>query len=327
MEVTRRKVPPALAFALAAGLWALPRPAFAQQAPVADESHGAAQDAHRHALELFDRGHFAEALAEFKRAYALSPSFRILYNMGLSDVALGDALGAVEAFSNYLREGGERIPAQRRASVEAEIARLSKQLGWLTIDADEPGAEVTIDGALLGQTPISHRLRLNAGRHTVAVRSADGTLKTQTVTLVMGEEQRLRFQGRSSASAQSTSAAAIESTSGATPVAGKRPEVPWIAWGVTGVLGASAAVTGLLALGAHSDEREVQAREGVTHQDLAAARSKVENFALASDILLAGTAVAAGVSLYFTLRPSPSAAESQTSLLVGPGSVSFRRSF
>jgi hypothetical protein len=323
MEIGRLTAPPLVAFALVAGFGLAPRLALAQDLPTSDASHDAAQDAHRHALELFDRGHYAEALAEFKRAYGIAPSFRILYNMGLSDVALGDALGAVEAYSSYLREGGERIPAERRATVEAEIARLSKQLAWLNVEADEPGAEVTVDGNLLGQTPFSRQLRLNTGRHTVAVRSADGTLKTQTVTLAMGQEQRLHFQARPAAT--SSSAVANGQASNAAP-SGTRRQVPWIAWGVTGALGASAAVTGLLALGAHSDERETQARRGVTRQDLSAARSNVENFALATDILLAGTAVAAGVSLYFTLRPTDST-DSQTSLLVGPGSVSLRSRF
>ena len=325
MEVRRRTAPQVVAFALVAGFALVPRLALAQDLPKSDASHDAAQDAHRHALELFDRGHYAEALAEFKRAYGIAPSFRILYNMGLSDVALGDALGAVEVYSKYLRQGGERIPAERRATVEAEIARLSKQLAWLNVDVDEPGAEVTVDGDLLGQAPFSRQLRLNTGRHTVAVRSADGTLKTQTVALTMGQEQRLHFQARPTSGATS-SPTVTNSQASSTARSGARRQVPWVAWGVTGALGASAAVTGLLALGAHSDERETQARQGVTRQDLSAARSKVENFALATDILLAGTAVAAGVSLYFTLRPAGST-ESQTSLLVGPGSVRLRRSF
>jgi hypothetical protein len=47
----------------------------------------------------------------------VAPSFRILYNVGLSQAALGDSLAAVDAFSTCLRDGGERIPAQLRAQV------------------------------------------------------------------------------------------------------------------------------------------------------------------------------------------------------------------
>jgi hypothetical protein len=304
-------------------------PAAAQTADpsASDANRAAAQDAHRRALELFDQGQHAEALAEFKRAYALAPSFRILYNVGLSQAALGDASAAVAAFTGYLREGGERIPAPRRAQVEAEIARLSRQLATLDIQVEEPNAEVSVDSQPLERGPISRQLRLGAGRHVVAVRSADGTLKTQSVTLAAGAEQSLRFQAPSATTPQSPQ------TSGTAPPVepgpGARRSFPWIAWGVTGALGATAAVTGVLALGAHADQRDAKATQGVTPETLSAAHDKVQNFALATDILLVSTALSAGVSVYLTFQPTRSVEPetSQTSLLFGPGHVSLRHTF
>ena len=325
MEMRRRLGRLAAGVALACCGVALP--AAAQEPEPTESNRVAAQDAHRHALELFDRGRHAEALTEFKRAYGLSPSFRILYNIGLSQAALGDSLLAVEAFSSYLREGAERIPGDRRQQIEAEIARLSKLLGWLNIDVAEPGAEVTLDGALLGQGPVSRQLRLNKGRHTVAVRSADGTLKTQSVTLAAGEEQRLRFQAQTttppSVGPAAENGSAPAHVDSAPPV---RHGVPWAAWGVTGVLGVSAGVAGILALTAHGDEKDAHAKRGVTPGELREARERVENRALATDVLLASTVLAAGVSTYLTLRAGHSE-DSQTSLLVAPGLVTLRRSF
>jgi hypothetical protein len=311
---------------VALGLCGAAVPAAAQEPDATETSRLAAQDAHRHALELFDRGRHAEALAEFKRAYGLSPSFRILFNIGLSQAALGDSLAAVEAFSSYLREGAEHIPGDRRQQVEAEITRLSKLLGWLNIDVAEAGAEVTLDGALLGQGPVSRQLRLNTGRHTVGVRSSDGTLKTQSVTLAAGEEQRLRFQTQISTPPTGSPRANGPAPSSAEAAPNSRHDVPWVAWGVTGALGASAAVTGVLALSAHSAEKATKARRGVTQEELQAARDKVENRALATDILLAGTALAAGVSVYLTFRTG-SSQEAQTSLCLAPGSVTLLRTF
>jgi hypothetical protein len=95
---------------------------------------------------------------------------------------------------------------------------------------------------------------------------------------------------------------------------------------VTGALGASAVITGGLALSAHASQHDEQTRKGVTHEELVAARDKVANLALASDILLAGTALAAGVSVYLTFRPVH-APESATSLVVAPGSIMLRRTF
>lgn len=91
-------------------------------------------------------------------------------------------------------------------------------------------------------------------------------------------------------------------------------------------MGASAAVTGVLALGARADEREAKERRGVTSDELGDKHDRTRAFALATDILFAGTAVAAGVSLYLTLRPAPSAA-GQTAIVVAPGRVSLLRSF
>jgi hypothetical protein len=158
------------------------------------------------------------------------------------------------------------------------------------------------------------------------VRSVDGTLKTQSVTLAAGEEQRLRFQAQATTLPASSTAARPAAPPIATALPPPQREVPWIAWSVTGVLGASAAVSGLLALSAHSDEKAAHVRQGVTHEDLQAARDKVENRALATDILLAGTIVSAGVSTYLTFRTG-SARESQTALLVTPSSLTLRHDF
>jgi hypothetical protein len=321
MSASRRFA--ACALLLSLQVW--PRIGWAQDGAAPGAEHAAAQDAHRRALDLFDRGQYAEALTEFKRAYNLAPSFRIQYNVGLSQVALGDPAAAVEAFGIYLKEGGDRIPEPRRKQVEAEVARLSKQLASLTLDVDERGSDVTLDGAPLAQGPLSRQLRLNQGKHTVSVRSADGTLKTQTVQLAGGQEQRLHFEARSE-SAEAPRPTVPASSAPAQPEARPARTLTYVAWGVTGVLGASAAITGVLALNAHADEHDAQLRQGVSPGELSAARDKVGNLALATDVLLVGTAVAAGVSLYLTLKPSGQR-EATTALVLGPGSLRLRGSF
>ena len=326
MEVGRLTYP---ALLLGALTWlGAPSLACADEPVATSGAQSAAQQAYRQALELFDRGQHAAALAEFKLAYGLSPSFRILYNIGLTQVALGNAPAAAEAFLQYLHDGGTQVPQARRHSVEAEIARLSAQLVALTIEVDEPGAELSIDGEVVGRGPLSRQVRLNPGRHTVDVRSPDGTMKTQSLTLTRGEGQRLRFRGTEASrapagSTPSTATPAPEATSQPAPEPRPaRAAFPWLAWGVTGALGVAAGVTGAVALGAHGDQRDLKTRAGVTPAQLSDAGDKVSNWALATDVLLVGTAVAAGVSLYFTLR-TPKSAERDAALSVGPGGVTF----
>lgn len=301
----------------ALSLWGAPSVALAQESTVSEAGRGAAQQAYRRAVQLFDQGRHAEALAEFQRANSLAPSFRIQYNVGLCQVALGDSLAAVDAFSAYLREGGEKLPPDRRAQVESEIARLTQQLASLELTVRDAGAEVMLDDERLGNGPLERRLRVNAGAHRVTVRGADGSVRTRSVTLAAGAEERLRFEALAPTEAASFAPA---------PAAPPRREVPWLAWGITGALGAATAVTGVLALGAHGDESDAQRRQGVTRPELDDARSKVEALSLATDVLLACTALSAGTALYLTLRPAR-AAEPQTALRVGPGFVSWQRSF
>jgi hypothetical protein len=274
-----------------------------------------AQEAYRHALELFDRGQHAAALDEFRRAYSLAPSFRILYNVGLCEAALGDVRAAIDAFVGYLRDGGEQIPAARREQVQAELTKLEKQLVSLEIELQQTGAELRVDGGLLGRGPLSQKLRLNPGRHNVEVRSPDGTLRTQSVTLGSGETRALTFGEQPAPMVESAPA----------PAAKPPRPVPWLAWGIAGAFGVATTVSGAIALGAHSDERDLQHLQGVQPEQLEQARNKVENWALATDVLLVGTAVAAGVSLYLTLAPGPSGSE--TGILVGPGQLALRRTF
>lgn len=309
----------ARAWAMAVALCFAPTLALAQTAAPTAAARSEAQQAHRRGLALFDRKQHAEALTEFERAYAAAPTFRILYNIGLCHAALGDTLAAVDAFSAYLREAGDKLPADRRSQVESEIARLTQQLAKLSLTVDEAGADVSLDAQELGRGPFTRELRLNAGTHSVSVRSSDGTLKTQSVSLPAGSEQQLHFQ---SPRTVATPSAPLSAPS---PRAERR-EVPWLAWGITGALGAATAVTGALALSAHADEKDVQRRQGIQADELESARNKVENLALATDILLASTVLAAGASLYLTLRP-PSKDEGQTAVRISPGFIELRRSF
>ena len=95
--------------------------------------------------------------------------------------------------------------------------------------------------------------------------------------------------------------------------------MPWTAYGITAALGAGTIVTGVLALGAHNDERDTEHRL-TTPQELQAAQHKVDHLALASDIFLAATAISAGVSVYLTLHAEHDSSP-RAAVLLGPGSI------
>ena len=70
------------------------------------------------ATEMFEENNLSGALAEFRRAQALAPNFRLLYNIGQVCYLLRDYPCALDSFSRYLTEGGGgcRPRASRRSS-------------------------------------------------------------------------------------------------------------------------------------------------------------------------------------------------------------------
>ena len=97
-------------------LFVLGLPRFA----VADEARDAAGAHYVHGIELARNGAYEAALQEFNAAYAISPQFSVLYNIGQAQMALDHPSQAIEVFARYLSDGKDRIaggaPPESRGS-------------------------------------------------------------------------------------------------------------------------------------------------------------------------------------------------------------------
>jgi hypothetical protein len=165
-----------LLFAFVGGVLALARPAVAQlEAPASPQPPPAtSEDAKTAAHAHFDRGlaasndqRFGDAAVEFEKAYELFPDFHVLYNIGKVRVALGRSAEAVEAFEAYLAKGGGEVVGERQQEVRDAIATQMSHVATLTIRTSPNGAEIRVDGRLLGLSPFPAPLRLTEGKHTV----------------------------------------------------------------------------------------------------------------------------------------------------------------
>jgi tetratricopeptide (TPR) repeat protein len=94
----------------------------------ADDPRDDARAHYARGLALVGQNGYEGALREFNEAYAISPEFAVLYNIGQAHVALGQAAEAIEVLSRYLRDGGNRVPPARRAQVQFQIAVLRSSL-------------------------------------------------------------------------------------------------------------------------------------------------------------------------------------------------------
>jgi tetratricopeptide (TPR) repeat protein len=160
----------------------------------ADEARDAAGAHYARGLELAKNGSYEAALQEFNAAYALSPQFSVLYNIGQAQIALEHPSQAIELLARYLSEGKERIPEARRQQVQALMASLTSRLARLSITTDRPSAHISVDGRDVGATPLAEALRVDAGTHTVLAKVEGIPVLIRIVVLREAEHQTLDLE-------------------------------------------------------------------------------------------------------------------------------------
>jgi hypothetical protein len=177
----------AAAFALgslpAAPSWA----ADASPDPHADPRALEASKHFGHGVKLSEDGDWRAALIEFERAYAIAPNFRVLFDIGQCRYQLHDYPGALTAFQKYKSEGGDAVPPDRRAQLDADIDLLKGRVATLRVVVATTDAQVTLDDANIGTTPLSSPVAVSAGRHKLVLRKAGKTDAERTFDIA-GEE-------------------------------------------------------------------------------------------------------------------------------------------
>jgi hypothetical protein len=224
---------------------------------------GRADDLEQHARAafdegraLFEKGDFGAAADAFRRANAIKPSWKILYNIGQSEAAAKRHGLALEAFEKYLAKGGDDVDATRRAEVITEIERLRTIVGTLEIKAPT-GALVMVDGLERGTTPLPGRLRVAAGvEHECVVKQGDVVMASRIVSvggrenlvIVADEEHRGSAPGSGvdKQPDQEAPFAATEEEKGRQ--SGMIKMMGWLSVGLSGALIVTGAVTGSVAL-------------------------------------------------------------------------------
>jgi hypothetical protein len=126
-------------------------------------------------VKLFQDQDSRGALIEFERAYAVSPNYRVLYNIGQCRYQLRDYAGALEAFQKYLTEGDAHLTAERRKLVQANIDELGERVARVRISSNRVGADVTIDDTPVGTTPLDSPITVSAGRRKIVLTKSGET--------------------------------------------------------------------------------------------------------------------------------------------------------
>jgi len=90
-----------------------------------------------------DGARYEEAYQQFKSAYAESPSWKILGNLGFTAMKLERDAEAIQAFQGYLEQGGKELSRAERAQFQSDLDTLSATAATVTILGLPAGTRVT----------------------------------------------------------------------------------------------------------------------------------------------------------------------------------------
>ena len=143
-----------------------------------------------------DGPRYEEAYRAFKAAYALSPSYKILGNLGLCAMKLERDDEAIAAYAKYLEEGKDLTRAEVQ-QISSDLATLKSSVAHFTVESDPPGAEI-IDARVpvrgervlnsYGTVPQATKLGLHEGAHQVTARLQGYADQTWDVEVTGGQD-------------------------------------------------------------------------------------------------------------------------------------------
>lgn len=291
-----------------------PPPSPAMMPPTSTPpADGEAATRFKRGLQLFDEGDYTLALVEFERAYQLAPNYRALYNIALVQMQLGRYADATRTFEQYLHDGGDQIPADRRAQVANTLNELRVRTATVDISVNVPNAEVALDGRPLEASRLRGPTLIDAGEHTLRATAAGYQPAFKTVTLAGADKATVRLQ-------------LVPVPTHETPQEKGRTFF-WPGFVVTGALAAGAIVSGAVMLDARSRLSTLQNTPGSSASQRSNDANQVNSAALAADIMTGLAVVAGGVSLYLSLRVDHSPKSPTLALGISPQQVAFSGTF
>jgi tetratricopeptide (TPR) repeat protein len=247
----------------------------------------------RRGADLFQDGLYRPALVELKRAYEIAPNYRVLYNIGQTHMALGEFVEAIQAYEEFLRQGGSEIDAARRADLQGQLEHLRKNTARLAIHVSHDGATISVDGKEIGKAPLAGDTALSVGQHRISARSEDGASASEEVNVAGGDFRELTLTLVAPRLAQGPTLEAASPTQ-KPPMAVRKK---W-AIGLLASAGALAIAGGGLALSAKAAndalQRELDTEPG-DPDAIQSAHDQLSRRSVAADVLFGG-AVAVGIT-------------------------------
>ncbi len=301
---------------------------------VTDTYAGDKEDAERHfkaGVSLQKVEDFEAAIAAFESSLRLHPSKGALFNLANCLRATHRYGEALETLQRLDREYGEVLDDPMRAAVDRQLQELRNLSASLVVQVDRAGAEVRVDGKLIGLTPLTEELQLSPGGHDIEVRLEGFEPAKVQVELVSREKTTKKIALKKIAPPPPPPPSKPKPS--AEPAPKPRPLPPdegtgpltaagWTASAAGVAALAGGAVTGIWALSLDSDLAD-DCMDGNCPADKSADIDRLETLTTTTNVLLGlgVTITAAGIVMLLLDQPSsPQEVDSTVvGLSLGPG--------
>jgi TPR repeat/PEGA domain len=196
-------------------------------------------------IELRARGKDTEALRAFQKAAEIDPdSVRVQIHLATVYQALGNWLLADEYLSMALARQNHPYVNRHRQTLEDAKRVIDANIGRLEVEGEPAGAEVRLNGRLVGTLPLAAPIRSTIGSFMLEVRHEGHYTAQRPITITGGglvrESVRLEplpadaaFRGGASGSGDASGTIADIDGGGS----------PWLTWTFIGAAGVAGATT------------------------------------------------------------------------------------
>lgn len=245
-----------------------------------------------------------EAYREFRAAFDLSGSPKILGNMGFCAMRLERDGEAIDAYSRYLREVPD-IDPEERAQIVRDLQTLQVGIVRLTLEVDKPGVRILderipVRGARVTNAygPVSDKVEIGVrpGHHVITARLPGHEPAVWELEAYAGSRDRHVYTMRETPRAPAPAVAAAPAPAAESGSSGPGPG-PFVLMGGGAALLVAGTVTGVIALGKASDI-ETRCPNDLCPRtfDLDGERASAKTFVRVTDVLLlvGGLATLAG---------------------------------
>jgi hypothetical protein len=115
------------------------------------------------------RGRWEKARDLFLEAFRRKPDFQIAFNLGQAELKVGQHVEAAEHLALFLREA-QGVREEERRKAQTMLDEAERHVATLVISTNHQGAEVLVDGASIGTSPLGREIFVLPGQHVIQAR-------------------------------------------------------------------------------------------------------------------------------------------------------------